>query len=226
MTTNLISGQPAVAKAEQKPSPAATLRPLLVDIGVPLGSYYLLRHLGVSMVGSLAVSSILPAVRTVAGLIRDRTVNGLAALIVTVNLVSIAISFWSGDPRIMLAKDGVVTSTIGIAILVSAFAGRPLMTNGMRPFIVKGDAAKSAAFDRLAATSPRFRRLERNFSIVWGISLLLDCIARVCGAFLLPVGTMVWLSTVFLIGAIAGGIIGGSGFSIPMETMVKQEAGQ
>jgi hypothetical protein len=143
-----------------------------------------------------------------------------------VNVVSIAISFWSGDPRIMLAKDGAVTSTIGIAILISAFGSRPLMTAGMRPFIVKGSAAKDAAFDRLLATSARFRQLERKFSVVWGITLIVDCAARICGAFALPVGTMVWLSTVILISAIAAGICVGSMFSIPMETMVKQEAGQ
>jgi hypothetical protein len=39
---------------------------------------------------------------------------------VAVNAVSIAISFWSGDPRIVLAKEGAITSTIGIAILISA----------------------------------------------------------------------------------------------------------
>ena len=94
---------------------------------------------------TLALSSVLPAVRAVSGLVRNRALNGLAVLVVAVNVVSIAISFWSGNPRIMLAKDGAVTSTIGIAILLSVLAGRPLMTAGLRPFIVK-------------AASPRFRR--------------------------------------------------------------------
>jgi hypothetical protein len=212
--------------APGRENPLATLRPLLIDVAVPLGSLYLLRGLGVGLVTSLAVSSILPALRTVAGVVKDRTVNGLAALIIAVNVVSIAISFWSGDPRAMLAKDGVVTSTIGIAILISAFRGRPLMTAGMRPFLVKGSAAKDAAFGRLLATSPRFRQLERRFSLVWGIALIADCVARVCGAFTLPVGTMMWLSTVFIVVAIAAGILVGSVFSVPMETMVKAEAAE
>jgi hypothetical protein len=230
MTSTEFRNRPADQRLGTQPppeqSPLATLRPLLLDLAVPLGSYYLLRGVGVGLVMSLALSSVLPAARTVAGVIRDRSVNGLAALIVAVNMVSIAISFWSGDPRVMLAKDGAVTSTIGIAILISAFGPRPLMTAGMRPFLVKGDAAKDAAFDRLLGTSPRFRRLERRFSVAWGIALIAECAARVGGAFLLPVGTMVWLSTVILIVAIAAGIAGGSFFSIPMETMVKLEAGK
>jgi hypothetical protein len=236
MTTTSVKPRPAdqhpgtqpqlQPQLQPKESPLAALRPLLFDLAIPLGSYYLLRGMGVGLVWSLALSSILPAARTVFGVVKNRTVNGLAALIVAVNAVSIAVSFWSGDPRIMLAKSGAVTSTIGIAILISAFAGRPLMTTGMRPFIVKGDAAKSRAFDRLLAVSPRFRRLERMFSAVWGIALLAECAAQVCCAFTVSVGTMVWLSTVLTLGAIAGGIFVGSIFSVPMESMVKLEAGE
>jgi hypothetical protein len=221
MTTTEFKTQTQTAE-----NPLATLRPLLLDLAVPLGSYYLLRGVGVGLVTALAVSSILPAARTVAGVVRHRTVNGLAALIVAVNMVGIAITFWSGDPRIMLAKDGAVTSTIGIAILISAFTSRPLMTAGLRPFLVKGDSARNVGFDRLLDSSTRFRRLERCFSLVWGIALLGECIVRVFCAFTVPVGTMVWLSTVLTVGAIAGGIFVGSIFSVPMESMVKAEAGK
>jgi hypothetical protein len=204
----------------------ASLRPLLLDLAVPLGSYYVLRGAGVGLVTSLALSSVLPAARTIFGAVKDRTVNGLAALIVTVNAVSIAVSFLSGDPRILLAKESAITSTIGIVILISAFTSRPLMTAGLRPFIVKGDAAKDAAFGTLLAASARFRALERKFSLVWGIALLTDCVVRVGCVFTVSVGTMVWLSSVLTIVAIIGGIVVGSIFSVPMETMVKLEAGK
>ena len=222
MTTTEVQAPPVPATSDL----AATLRPLVLDLGIPLGSYYILRAAGAGLVPSLILSSVLPAGRSVVGLIRQRTVNPLALLIVAVNMMSIAISFWSGDPRVMLAKDGAVTSTIGIAILISACTGRPLMTQGMRPFLVKGDSAKNAAFDRLLSTSRRFRTLERRFSLVWGVALLAECIVRVCCAFTVPVGTMVWLSTVLTVGAIGAGIVGGGFFSVPMETMVKAEAGK
>jgi|ERR1700733_6780889 hypothetical protein len=217
MTTAQITVKP-------NSSAASALRPLVFDLGVPLGSYYLLRKLGVDLVPSLALSSVVPAVRAIVGLVRDHTFNGLAALVVAVNVVSTAVSFWTGDPRIMLAKDGAVSSTIGIAILVSVLVGRPLMTAGLKPMIAKGSAAKVAAFDRLSATSPRFRRLERLFSLVWGVILLSECAAKVFCAFTLPVGTMVWLSSVMVLGAIAVGIVVGSVFSVPMDMMVRREA--
>jgi hypothetical protein len=217
MTTAQITVKP-------NSSAASALRPLVFDLGVPLGSYYMLRKLGVDLVPSLALSSVVPAGRAIAGLVRDRTFNGLATLIVVVNVVSIAVSFWTGDPRIMLAKDGAVSSTIGIAILLSVLVGRPLMTAGLKPMIAKGSAAKVAAFDRLSVTSPRFRRLERLFSLVWGVILLSECAAKVFCAFTLPVGTMVWLSSVMVLGAIAVGIVVGSVFSVPMDMMVRREA--
>jgi len=223
-TTTLIQTRPASAGTQSSDGLRGALLPLVVDLAVPLGSYYLLRAAGCELVTALALSSIAPAARTVFGLVRNRTVNGLAALIVAVNVVSIAISFWSGDPRIMLAKDGAVSSTIGIAILISAFAGRPLMTAGLRPFLIKADEAKAAAFDRLLVSSPRFRRLERMFSLIWGVFLLGECVTRVICAFTLPVGTMVWLGTVIMLGTIFGAM-GICGFcSIPMENMVKMEA--
>ena len=217
MTTTQLTVKP-------NSSAAGALRPLVFDLGVPLGSYYLLRKLGVDLVPSLALSSVVPGVRAVVGLVRDRTFNGLATLIVVVNVVSIAVSFWTGDPRIMLAKDGAVSSTIGIAIMLSVLVGRPLMTAGLKPMIVKGSASMATAFDRLSATSPRFRRLERLFSLVWGVILLSECGAKVFCAFTLPVGTMVWLSSVMVLGAIAVGIVVSSVFSVPMDTMVRRAA--
>lgn len=203
---------------------AAALRPLILDLGVPLGSYYLMRAAGVALIPALAISSIVPAVRTVAGLVKDRSVNGLAALIVVVNVVSIAVIFWTGDPRLMLAKEAVISSTIGLAILVSVFAGRPLMSAGLRPMIAKGDPGRDAAFGRLSAASPRFARLERLFSAIWAITLLAECATRVVCAFTVPVTTMVWLSTVMTLSAISAGIIIGAPVSGAMRRMVLQAA--
>jgi hypothetical protein len=231
MTTTQTIAQPKPQPASQpKPKPknpaAAALRPLIIDMAIPLGSYYLMRHLGVALIPALALSSIVPAAHSVIGLVRDRVVNGLALLMVMVNVVGIAVTFWSGDPRLMLAKEAAISCTIGIALLISAFAGRPLMTAGLKPMLVRADTAKDAAFDRLLAQSPRFRRLERVFSAIWGVVLLTECVVRIICVFSLPAATMVWLSTVMTLAAIGTGIIVGAPFSGTMDNMVKLEAGR
>lgn len=61
------------------------------------------------------------------------------------------------------------------------------------------------------------------FSAIWGALLLADCIARLVGAYTLPVTTMVWLSTVFTLGAIGLGIMLGGIAAHPVEKMVEAE---
>ncbi|MFB0617083.1 VC0807 family protein [Streptomyces sp. AGS-58] len=213
----------------QNPSVLDNFKPLLIDVAVPLGSYYLFKDaFGLSTFAALAWSSVVPAVRTGWSLVRDRRTNGLAGLILVVNVVSLLLSFVSGDPRLMLAKDSGVSSTVAIGILVSVALGRPMMTAGMKPFLVKGDAVKEAAWQRLAsgaaAGSADFRRKENAFSVVWGAVLLAECVARFVGAYTVPVDTMVWLGGVFLIVAmVIGFVVSGALAAGPMERMLADE---
>ncbi|MFE6662813.1 VC0807 family protein [Streptomyces sp. NPDC057697] len=203
-----------------------SLMPLLVDVGVPLVSYYALKAAGLSTFAALAWSSVLPAVRTVWGVVRERRLNGLAALMVTVNVVSLATSLAVGDPRLMLAKDSGVSSVIGLVVLVTALKGQPMMTAGVRPMLVKGDAAKDAAWQRLSAGSAAFRRAEVRFSAVWGAALLAECVVRAVGAYTVPVETMVWLGTVIMVATLVlAFLVSGRVGAVPMERMIEEEAG-
>jgi hypothetical protein len=219
---------PARSEGRTPPTPRellSALRPLVIDVGIPLGSYYLLHSaFGLSVWLSLALSSIGPAVRSVAGLATQGRLNRLALLMLAVNLAGIVVSLLTGDPRSMIAKDSLVSSVIGIAILVSAATGRPLMSAALKPFLTKGRPDRAAAWDRLAASCARFRRLERLFSAIWGLALLADCTARVAGAYTLPVGVMVWLGTVLVVGVVITASLVSGVASRPMEDMIRAEA--
>jgi len=199
--------------------------PLLIDVAVPIGSYYLLKSgFGMGTVAALGWSSVVPAIRTVWGVVAERTVNAFAALILFVNVVGLSLSLVAGDPRLMLAKDSGVSSAIGIGVLVSVAMGRPMMTAGMKPWLVKGDPEREAAFERLLSGSAAFRRAERRFSLVWGVGLLGECLARVVGAYTLPVDTMVWLGTVVMIGTIGVTVVVSGGLAAgPMAEMIAGE---
>ncbi|MFR9800022.1 VC0807 family protein [Streptomyces sp. MS06] len=202
------------------------LAPLLIDVAVPMGAYYLLKDgFGTSTLMALGLSSVVPAARTAWGVLRSREVNGMAALILFVNIVTLLLSFVAGDPRLMLAKDSGVSSVIGLGVIVSVALGKPMMTAGMKPWVVKGDEAREAAWTRLQAESPRFRRAERTFSLVWGVVLLAECVARVVGAYTLPVDTMVWFGNVILAVAMGlGFVVGGAIGAGPIMRMVISEA--
>lgn len=199
--------------------------PLLADVAVPIGSYYLLKSgFGMGTVAALGWSSVVPAVRTVWGVVAERTINAFAVLILFVNVVGLLLSFVAGDPRLMLAKDSGVSSVVGIGILVSVVMGKPMMTAGMKPFLVKGSREREAAFERLLSGSVAFQRAERRFSLVWGVMLLAECVARVVGVYTLPVDTMVWLGTVVMIGTIAVTSVVSGGVAVgPMAEMIDAE---
>jgi hypothetical protein len=217
--------RPVPAAASAPPSAAGSLRPLAIDIAIPLGTYYLLRDgLGASLWLSLAASSVLPAIRSVAGIVAQRQLNLLALLMLAVNVAGIGVSLATGDPRLMIAKDSAISSVIGLVILGSVAVRRPLMTAGLKPWLTRGAAGRTAAWDRLLAGSARFRRLESLFSVIWGIVLLGECAARIIGAFTLPVPTMAWLGTVILVSAIGVGVIAGGVAAGPMQAMIEAEA--
>ncbi|MFD7901099.1 VC0807 family protein [Kitasatospora sp. NPDC059747] len=218
---------PAGAEKQSNPVGSA-FRPLLLDVAAPLAGYYLLHSaFGMSEFAALAWSSAVPAGRTVFGLLRERTLNLWAALMLAVNLAGLALTFLTGDARMMLAKDGLLSGSVAVAVLVSALVGKPVMTPVLMPFLTKGNHARAAAWQRLAegrATASRsFHRHERVFSGIWGTALLAECTARVVGAFTLPVSTMAWLSTVFLIGAIVAGSMLGQIAAEPMEKLLTAE---
>jgi hypothetical protein len=200
------------------------LKPLLIDVAVPLAMYYALRDgAGLSLWLSLALGSVVPAIRSIAGLAVNRQLNLLATLMLAVNVAGIAVSFWAGDPRLLFAKDSVISSVIGVAMLISAGAGRPLMSAGLEPFVTRGQADRTAAWGRLRAGSSRFRRLEARFTVIWGLALLADCVVRLWCAFTVPVGTMAWLGTVTVLGAVGVASVAGSAASGPMMKMVDAE---
>ncbi|OKI10195.1 hypothetical protein A6A06_00240 [Streptomyces sp. CB02923] len=195
----------------EEPRPGGQLegpRALLLDAGIPIASYYLFTGVfGMSTLAALAWSGALPAARSVWSLVRERRFNAVATLMTATNIIGLLLSLMAGDERLMMAKDSAVSSTFGLAVLVSALIGRPLMAPMLKPWITKGNAAKGAAWERLTAESAAFRRVQRRHSAVWGAALLAECVARVIGAFTLPVDVMVWLGTVMLIVAIVLAIL-------------------
>ncbi|WP_395575420.1 VC0807 family protein [Streptomyces sp. BK79] len=199
-----------------------TLVTLMLDVGVPLGSYYLLKGaFGMSAVAALAWSSVLPVLRTGWGLLGQREVNGLPLLILLVNLVGLLLGFETGDARLLLVKDSAISSVVGIVLLVSVVLGRPMMTATLKPWLVKGDAGREAAWERLRRESAEFRRAELRFSGVWGVAFVGECALRVVGACTVPVDTMVWLGNVvmvvmMLLAFVVSGVVG----AVPMARMI------
>lgn len=203
-----------------------TLVSLVLDVGVPLGSYYLLKGaFGMTAVAALAWSSVVPVLRTGWGLLRQREVNGLPLLVLLVNLVGLLLGFETGDARLMLVKDSAISSVVGIVLLASVVAGRPMMTVTLKPWLIKGGVRKEAAWERLRRESPAFRRAESRFSGVWGVAFVGECAVRAVGAYTVPVDTMVWLGTVVMaVTMMLAFVVSGALGAVPMAHMIGRAA--
>ncbi|MFD0385711.1 VC0807 family protein [Streptomyces stramineus] len=196
---------------------------MVIDLGVPLALYYGLRcGFGVSSLWALAAGAAVGAVRGGIGLVRHRRLEPLPLLVLISSVVGMVLSLVSGSEQFMIAKDSFGSGVIGLVTFWSAFTTRPMMTEGLRPFFTKGDPGRLAAWDRIA-DRPAFRRVERRTTLVWGTALTAECAARVILAFVLPVSTMVWLSTVLLVGAIILAVVVGAVVAGPLQTMLDEE---
>jgi hypothetical protein len=196
--------------------------PLIVDLVLPIGAYYLLdKAVGLNEIASLAASSAIPAVRALWGVLAQRRLNPIAVLMLVVNGAGLLLSLVAGDPRLMVAKDGALSFVIGTALIVSAVIGRPLLSVVLRPMFCRGEVRRLEAWDRLSATSTAFRRAERKFTLAFGVASLAECAARVIGAYTLPVDTMVWLGAVVVLAAIAVATRVGHRFALlPMKALL------
>ena len=175
----------------QGPATGNPFLPLILDVGVPLASYYLMRHFGVSLVTALAISGLLPGVRVLWSLLRRHTADGLAVAVLVLTVVSIPIAFLTGSARLLLAKESVATGALGVWLIISVFLARPAMANGMRAFLAR-TVSSARAWDELAADSTRFQRCLKAATMAWGIGFLIECAGRIVIVFSLPVDTAVW----------------------------------
>ena len=181
---------------------SSLLKTLAIEIAVPTAVYYGLHSLGASDFTALALAGVFPLARTLYQFAKDRTVNGLALVVLVTNVVGMLLTFVTGDARMMIAKDSLGSGITGLVILGSAFTAAPIMTKTMRPFLTRDKAEREAAWERLSG-SARFDAVLRRCSVIWGIGFALESAVRVVGAFTLPVATMVWLSTTIFAAAFA-----------------------
>jgi hypothetical protein len=187
------------------PSPGglrASLTPLVVDVALPLAATLVVSRLGYGTVASLTAGAVIPVVRTVGSAVVGHRLNRLAALMLATSVAGIAGGLVVGDPRLIVAKDGLVSATIAVALLLSTVRGVPIMSAGLLPFVTRGDAAKVAAWERLSAGSGRFGVLERRYTAIWGWVLLADCVGRAVAAFWVPEAWLTWIGGVVTVAAI------------------------
>ncbi|WP_433801401.1 VC0807 family protein [Actinomycetospora sp. CA-084318] len=180
---------------------------LLLDVGLPLGTYYGLHALGVGDTTALLAATVAAGARIAAVAVRARRISAFAAVMLGVYGVGLAASFVTGDPKLMLLKDSVGTAVVGLAFLASLLVGRPLLLAAME----STGTARAVDLRRRYEQEPAVRRTVRGMTAMWGVGLLAEAALRVPLVLALPVSVGVAASqlltlVVIVVLALAGGL--------------------
>jgi hypothetical protein len=131
-----------------------------------------------------ALASLLSAATT---LVRRRTLNGVAAFMATMLVLSTVVSLIGGGPRFLLAREAWLTGVAGIWFVASCWVTpRPLAYTFARA-VGEGRFGWPADWERHWLRAPRFRRMWRIASIAWGAGTMADAVLRWVMAYTLPV---------------------------------------
>jgi hypothetical protein len=174
------------------------------DVGLALGSYYGARAAGLSEYAALLAGTVAAAGRIGWVLVRDRRLDAFAGFLVLMFAAGTALTFLTGDARLMLAKDSATDALAGLVFLGSVLLGRPLAYTAAQRF---AGPAGAPALRARAATDPALRRRFRTISLVWGSGLLGESLLRLPLVYLLPLDAAVGASKVLMV-AMYGALIG------------------
>jgi hypothetical protein len=171
---------PRVAEGSPRRAVASNLA---VNLGAPLAVFYGLRAAGIDQWSALTLSLVPPGLRAVWMLFTRRRIDALAAFTLSILVISVALSFTTGSPRLLLARDGWLTAAVGLWVLLTLLR-TPLYFQAVRSFTTGALRERAESAWR---TAPRFRRVMRVATAIWGLGLVLDAGLRVVLAYTLPI---------------------------------------
>lgn len=180
-------------------------RVLLLDMGLPALTVFILQRQGAPALQAYAVASLFPLASIAGAWLRRRTVDVIGIGVVLGIGTGLLLGLVTADPRFALVRAAPSFALFGIAALLSLFTGRPLMFFVARAFGAGADAARIAAWNQRLAV-PRFQKVMRRLTLVWGAATLAEACAGLACAFFLP-GHIALLVEPFLAVATIGALL-------------------
>ena len=151
---------------------------LIMDVLLPLVSYYLLRHLRYSTVDSLILSGIFPAIRILYMGFKQKNIDALGILVLFGIVSGALLGLTTGSAKIVLVDGVLPTAVVGILSLGSLYFKEPFMYY----FALEARGGKNSPegreFESLLRTDS-FLCTMRLITLVWGIGLILEATLQV-----------------------------------------------
>ncbi|MEJ2217558.1 MAG: hypothetical protein P8099_13185 [Gemmatimonadota bacterium] len=173
-------GEPAGARPDTPTANSLDLRPpirpmvwdIALNVAIPLACYRLTKaYVSPSDFNALLAASIFPILRNLVGVVRRRSLDPIAVLVllgISTGMLAIALG---GSAKLLLLRESLFTGVFGLACLVSLVLPRPLMFYFGRFFTAGNDPARRARFDATWQYA-RARKTHRIITLVWGLLYL------------------------------------------------------
>jgi hypothetical protein len=180
------------------PVARAMVRTLFYDIGLSVIAYFVAELCGASNYLALLAGTVVAGLRMVWVAARQRRLDPFALFLLAMFGASLVMSFITGDPRFILAKDATQTFTAGLVLVGSCVIKRPLAYYAAQRFARSAGSAQHEQFQATAQTAAMRARWFR-VSLVWGTALLSDAVVRIAAIYLLPIGFAANFSQILVI---------------------------
>jgi hypothetical protein len=198
---------PAAATAPiGSPDLRAMLPDLLIDGALPAIAYQILSRHGVADVPALTAGAIFPAANIIRKFIVTRSLDLIGAIVLIFLTIGVIGSLLSGNVLFVLIKESFITGLVGLLFLSSLLWQRPIIFYIARQFVAGEDPERLAWWNK-RWEFPRFRRVMRVMTSVWGLGYLIEALVRVAIALTFAPGTVVIVSPILAIGTTVGLIL-------------------
>ncbi|WP_037367355.1 VC0807 family protein [Amycolatopsis orientalis] len=181
----------------------ALITTMFLDVGLSVVAYYTANLLGASAYVSLLIGTVVAAARTIWVAVAQRRLDLFSSFLVLLFGLGLGLSFVTGDPRLLLAKESVTTFCAGVALVGSCVLNRPLAYYAARRFARSAGGAQQREFEATAHDAT-LRRRWYQISLVWGSGLIADSVLRIVGVYTLPFDTAAACSQALMVVAFAG----------------------
>ncbi|MHA6616113.1 VC0807 family protein [Pseudonocardia sp. DLS-67] len=200
---------------DEAPVPDAGLRrvvranvlTVVFEVVAPMALFYGLRAMGVGQWWALMAGVLVAAPYVVWTIVRNRRVDLVALVTLSVLVLSVVLGLLSGDPRTLAVREGwtaALGGLFGAWMLVTVVVGRPAqLTLGRTIAEVKRGAEGAAAWAARWDTDARFRRGLRIDTAAWGAVLLANAVVHIVLVYTLPIDLISLVTTVVWFAAMA-----------------------
>jgi hypothetical protein len=169
----------------------ANVLTIVFEVVVPMALFYGLRAAGVSQWWALMAGILVAAPYAVWTIVRNRRIDLVALVTLSVLILSVVLGLLSKDPRTLVIRDGwtaALGGLFGAWMLVTVFVGKPAqLTLGRTIAEVKRGAEGADAWVARWDTDAHFRRGLRINTAAWGAVLFLNAVVHVVLVYALPI---------------------------------------